>query len=247
MRRKGSETQMVIAKQEDANVSYGDNVRILRTAETERLGIADRVGNVYGETTPSESGVEVIGKPEADYALNVYFDTLDSSYWLAPNLLEFVSHAPGTEVHVHGSPFKSVRQPDGTWKDVPVNPVRQSRPATFKIAGGIAIVGALLLIWLSLGVGIIGKDGDPSNRMYLGVLCVGIVGSLLARFRPQGLARALFATALAQTAVTVIALVAGLGRPWSGPLELVLLNGFFVALFIGSAWLFSRAARAAAG
>ena len=232
-------------KHDHSNVSYGDNVRIRRTAETEGLGIADMIGNVYGETTPSESKVQVIGKPEVDYALNVYFDTLDSSYWLAPQLLEFVNHAPGTEVHVHGSPFKSVRQPDGTWKDMPVNPVRQSRPGIFKAACGIAIAGALLLMWLSLGVGIIGKDGDSSNRMYLGVLCVGIVGSLLARFRPQGMARALFATALAQAVVTVIALAAGLGRPWSGPLELVLLNGFFVALFIGSAWLFSRAARAA--
>jgi len=230
---------------DQSNVSYGDNVRIRRTAETERLGIADMIGNVYGETTPSESKVQVIGKPEVDYALNVYFDTLDSSYWLAPQLLEFVNHAPGTEVHVHGSPFKSVRQPDGTWKDIPVNPVHQSQSGTFKTACGIAIAGALLLVWLSLGVGIIGKDGDPSNRMYLGVFCVGIVGSLLARFRPQGMARALLATALAQVVVTVIALAAGLGRPWSGPLELVLLNGFFVALFLGSAWLFSRAARAA--
>lgn len=245
MRRKGSETQMVIVKHDDANVSYGDNVRILCTAETERLGIADRVGNVYGETTPSESGVEVIGKPEVDHALHVYFDTLDSSYWIAPHLLEFVNHAPGTEVHVHGSPFKSVRQPDGTWKDVPVNPVRQSRPGTFKAACGIAVAGALLLVWLSLGVGIIGKDGDPGNRMYLGVLCVGIVGSLLARFQPRGMARALFSAALAHVAVTVIALAAGLGRPWSGPLELVLLNGFFVVLFLGSAWLFDRAARSA--
>ena len=118
--------------------------------------------------------------------------------------------------------------------------------APYKFACGIAIAAALLLAWLSLGVGIIGRDGDPDNRMYLGVLLVGIAGTLIARFRPQGMARALIATALAQAAVAVIALAAGLGRPWSGPLELVLLNGFFVALFVISAWLFSRAARAAA-
>jgi len=34
------------------------------------------------------------------------------------------------------------------------------------------------------------------------------------------MARALFATALAPTSVAVIALVSGLGYPWSGPLEL---------------------------
>lgn len=91
-------------------------------------------------------------------------------------------------------------------------------------------------------MGIIGADGDPANLMYFGVLAVGIIGALIARFRPAGMARALFATALAQASVAVIALIAGMGRPYSGPLELSLLNGFFVTLFVGSAWLFRRAA-----
>lgn len=112
----------------------------------------------------------------------------------------------------------------------------------YRFAAGVALAAALILVWLSLGVGIIGRDGDPANLMYFGVLAVGIIGALVARFRPLGMARALFATALAQTSVAVIALVAGLGYPWSGPLELSLLNGFFVALFVGSAWLFRRAA-----
>ena len=109
-----------------AHVSYGDNVRILRTPETEHLGIAEQIGNVYGETTPSDTKVEVIGKPQSDYALHVYFEALDVSYWFAPQMLEFVNHAPGTEIHVHGSPFKSVRQPDGSWKDIPVDSVGES-------------------------------------------------------------------------------------------------------------------------
>ncbi|HEV2705490.1 MAG TPA: hypothetical protein VGV59_06170 [Pyrinomonadaceae bacterium] len=99
-----------------------------------------------------------------------------------------------------------------------------------------------MLVWLSLGVGIIGKDGDPANMMYFGVLAVGIIGALIARFRPQGMARALVAMALAQTLVGLIAILGGLGRPYSGVLELLGLNGFFIALFIGSAWLFQRAA-----
>jgi hypothetical protein len=109
-----------------ADISFGDNVRIRRTAETERLGIAEKIGNVYGETTPSVTNVDVIGELTSDYALNVYFDFLDASYWLPPHMLEFVNHAPGTEVHVHGSLFKSVRQRDGTWKSVPLNEMRES-------------------------------------------------------------------------------------------------------------------------
>lgn len=108
---------------------------------------------------------------------------------------------------------------------------------------GVALAAALLLVWLSLGVGIIGQDGDPANRMYFGVLAVGIVGAIRARFKPLGMARALCATALAQALVAAIALVAGLGLPWSGPAEILGLNGIFVALFGGSAWLFRRAAQ----
>jgi hypothetical protein len=54
----------------------------------------------------------------------------------------------------------------------------------------------------------------------------------------------LFATAIAQALVAAIALIAGLGYPASPPLEILTLNGFFVALFVGSALLFRNAARA---
>ena len=113
---------------------------------------------------------------------------------------------------------------------------------SYRFAVGVSLAAALILVWLSLGVGIIGRDGDPANIMYLGVIAVGIIGALIARFRSRGMSRALLAMALAQTAVAAIALAAGLGLPYSGPLELTLLNGFFVAMFVGSAWLFRRAA-----
>ena len=113
----------------------------------------------------------------------------------------------------------------------------------YRFAVGVALAAAFVLVWLSLGVGIIGADGDPANTMYFGVLAVGIVGAIVARFRPHGMARALFATALAQALVAVIALIAGLGLPWSPPLEILALNGFFVALFVGSALLFRYAGR----
>ncbi len=112
------------------DICYGDNVRIRRTPETERLGIAETIGNVYGEATPSEIRIEVIGELRSDYALHVFFISLEKSYWFAPEMLEFVDHASGTEVHVHGSPFKSVRQRDGTWKDVPIEPAGAVRGET---------------------------------------------------------------------------------------------------------------------
>jgi hypothetical protein len=121
--------------------------------------------------------------------------------------------------------------------------VRTSDSQAYRGATLCTLAAASILGWLSLGVGIIGKDGDPANMMYFGVLAVGLVGAVIARFRPSGMARALFATALAQAVVAAIALVARLGLPWSGPAEIVLLNGFFVASFVGAGWLFRRAAR----
>jgi hypothetical protein len=113
----------------------------------------------------------------------------------------------------------------------------------YRAAVGVALAAALLLVWLNLAVGIIGTEDDLANSMYIGVLAVGIIGAFIAHCQPHGMARALFATALAQALVAVIALIIGLGSPWNGPGELLILNGFFVALFAGSAWLFRNAAR----
>jgi len=80
--------------------------------------------------------------------------------------------------------------------------------------------------------------------MYCGVLAVGIIGAVIARFQPHGMARALFSTAFAQALVTVIALLAGKHQSSvSSVPEILILNGFFIALFLGSARLFGNAAR----
>jgi hypothetical protein len=121
-------------------------------------------------------------------------------------------------------------------------PMKRERNA-YRFAAGLALAAALILVWLSLGVGIIGPDGDRANVMYFGVLAVGIIGAIIARFQPEGMARALFAMALAQALVAAVALLLRLGYPASPPLEIVGLNGMFIALFVGSALLFRRAAR----
>jgi hypothetical protein len=121
--------------------------------------------------------------------------------------------------------------------------VRKTGDTAYRAAVGGALAAAFLLVWVNAAVGIIGSEDNDANLMYGGVLAVGVVGALIACFRPRGMARALVATALAQASVAVVALVAGLGSPGSGPLEIVALNGFFVALWVGSAWLFRHAAR----
>ena len=119
---------------------------------------------------------------------------------------------------------------------------RRTGNSAYRAAVGVALAAAFILIWVNGAVGIIGSEDNDANLMYGGVLAIGVIGALIARFESHGMARALFATALAQALVTVIALIAGLGSPWSGPGEILFLNGFFVALWLTSAWLFRKAA-----
>jgi hypothetical protein len=118
---------------------------------------------------------------------------------------------------------------------------------TYRLAFVLALGAAFLLVWVSLGVGLIGADGDPANAMYAGVIAVGVIGALVSRLEPRGMARTLAGMALAQAVVGAIALFGGLGRLWSGPLEIVLSNAFFAALFLTSARLFRRAATPSPG
>ncbi len=113
----------------------------------------------------------------------------------------------------------------------------------YRAAVGVALAVALLLAWVNLAVGIIGSEDNLANLMYVGVLAVGIVGAVVARFRPHGMGRALFATALAQASVAAIALIFGFGSQWSPPVEILGVNGFFAVLWLISAWLFLKAAR----
>ena len=120
--------------------------------------------------------------------------------------------------------------------------VRKTGDGAYRAAVGVALAAAFLLVWVNGAVGIIGSETNDANLMYFGVVAVGVIGALIARFRSRGMARALLATALAQASVAAVALIAGLGSPFTGPFEIVVLNGFFVALFVGSAALFRKAA-----
>lgn len=53
---------------------------------------------------------------------------------------------------------------------------RRTGNTMYRFAVAVALAAAFLLVWLSLGI--IGKNGDPANRMYFGLLAVGIIGAL---------------------------------------------------------------------
>jgi hypothetical protein len=118
--------------------------------------------------------------------------------------------------------------------------------SAYRAAVGVACATGLLLFWINVvrlsdDSGIIG-DG-PVNLMYFGVFAVGFIGAFISRFQPRGMSRALFATAAAQVLVTLIAMIWLPAIDFSSGLAPALgLNAFFVALWLGSAWLFQKAA-----
>jgi hypothetical protein len=121
--------------------------------------------------------------------------------------------------------------------------VARDGPNAYRAAVGLAVAAALILVWVNLAVGLIASEESPANLLYGGVLVVGIIGAIIARLRPHGMARALFATALAQVLVPVIALM--IWKPEvSSAAELMRvfgMNVFLAMLFVLSALLFRRA------
>ena len=94
-------------------ISLFDNVRVVSTPITISLGLAGLTGQVYGETKPSVTVVEVVGGTTIDYAINVQIEGQPDTIWFAPDLLEFVDHAPGTDVVIGNTRF--VRSDSGDW------------------------------------------------------------------------------------------------------------------------------------
>ena len=110
---------------------------------------------------------------------------------------------------------------------------RRTADRAYLAAVALALAGASFVVWANLAVGIVGGEDDPANLMFFGVLAVGVVGALVGRFRPRGMAHALVAMAIAQALAGVAALAVEPGPA-------LVLTGLYVPLWLASAWLFRR-------
>ncbi|MAF79740.1 hypothetical protein CL629_01535 [bacterium] len=124
---------------------------------------------------------------------------------------------------------------------------RKGGTVVYRVAFGFGLAGAFLLFWVNGAVGIIGNEAQPANLLYGAVFAVGLVGSLISRFKPRGMARTLIAAAFTQMLVPIVALF--IWPPpaisWSPSVfGVFVLSAFFAMLFIISALLFRRASAA---
>ena len=119
---------------------------------------------------------------------------------------------------------------------------RKSRNSAYRAGVAVALLAAFLLVWVNAAVGLIGSENNDINMAYLGVLAVGFIGAVIARFKPHGMSLALLAMAIAQGLIALVSLVAGVA-PAESAFEIIIVNGLFIVLFVGSAVLFRNAAR----
>jgi hypothetical protein len=106
------------------------------------------------------------------------------------------------------------------------------------------LAAAFFTVWFTGAVGIIGTEGNPANLMFAGVLLVALLGAIISRFQPTGMAGSMLAAAFVQVFVGVIAYAARWGTTDpSWPWDVVGATGFFTALWLISAGLFRLATR----
>ena len=101
-----------------ASMSFGfaDNVQIRSSPATEEAGVAGLAGEVYGWTTPSVTGVDVIGGAPDDTAMNVFVSEREENYWLNPELVELVDVGAGATMTIGSKSF--IKTEKGDWKEV---------------------------------------------------------------------------------------------------------------------------------
>lgn len=113
------------------------------------------------------------------------------------------------------------------------------------LMGTMAAMAASFGLFVVNGaVGLIGSEDEAHNLLFLAVIAVAVVGSFLARLRPKPMARAMAAAALAHAVISVFLLFAARGGSDGHPLMEVVGLTVFGGVWLASACLFHRSARA---
>lgn len=115
--------------------------------------------------------------------------------------------------------------------------MRMSSSLAYRAGVAVGVGGAFLMVWINLAVGALGSEDNDANVMYVGVLLIGMVGAVLARFRAAGLVKTMLAMAVATVLVAIIAIATG-STDSSPTAEVAGVTLFFIAPWLLSAALF---------
>ena len=124
---------------------------------------------------------------------------------------------------------------------------RLSDNLAYRFAATIAVGAAFMLVWVNLAVGFLGGEDNFANLMFLGVILVAAVGTLAVRARAEHMAQVMLVTAAAQVLAGFVGYAAGWASPGGqGVYEATMGTMLFAGLWLLSAFLFAKAARAGA-
>jgi hypothetical protein len=121
---------------------------------------------------------------------------------------------------------------------------RNRAAIAYRAAVGLALIATFSLAWGNL---VQWADVTPAAALYFGVPIVGLIGAAVARLRPNGMARALLVTTVAQIVVLMTAIIFLRNRnpeisSWTAPdWRGFAGNAVNAILFAGSAFLFREA------
>ncbi len=97
-------------------IAFGDVVRIRSVPETDAAGLAGCEGEVLGLTTPSVTGIEVIGETDDDIAFSVSLEGKEGEFWFTPDLIELIERGVDLEISIGEARDKWVKRADGSWE-----------------------------------------------------------------------------------------------------------------------------------
>ena len=115
----------------------------------------------------------------------------------------------------------------------------------YRSGAAVALAAGFLEVWMNLAVGIVGDTDNTQNQGFFGVVVAAAACAFVARLRPDGMARAMLATAGVQALLGLMVATAPVTARVEpmGATGVLMLSGLFTALWLVSAALFHRSSR----
>jgi hypothetical protein len=115
----------------------------------------------------------------------------------------------------------------------------------YRIGAAVALGAGFLEVWMNLAVGIVGETDNAQNQGFFGVVVAAMACAFVAQLRPDGMARAMLATAGVQALLGLMVATAPITARVEpmGATGVLMLSGMFTALWLVSAALFHWSAR----
>ena len=120
--------------------------------------------------------------------------------------------------------------------------VRASKSWPYRAGVGLALATSFLLVWINGAVGIIGNEDNPANFVFLAVILMAIAGAIVSGGKAMLMARAMTVAGVTQVLVGLAVFAFNDGAQPPGRLGLLILIEILAAMWLGSAWLFRKAA-----